>query len=94
MALSRLRTAVGDPLFVRSPAGMTPTPRATRLVASVRPLLSEVQASLREDEFDERTTRTTFYVRDVGRRRDGVYSSPALSHPRAGAKREHAERSR
>ena len=78
MALSRLRTAVGDPLFVRSPAGMTPTPRATRLVASVRPLLSEVQASLREDEFDERTTRTTFTfaMSDVG---EMVFLPPLLS---------------
>jgi DNA-binding transcriptional LysR family regulator len=78
MALNRLRTAVGDPLFVRGPAGMTPTPRATRLIRSVRPLLTEVVASLRDDEFDEKTTRSTFTfaMSDVG---EMVFLPPLLS---------------
>jgi len=78
MALNRLRAAVGDPLFVRGPAGMTPTPRASRLIASVRPLLAEVQAGLREEEFEPATTRTTFTfaMSDVG---EMVFLPPLLS---------------
>jgi len=78
MALSRLRTAVGDPLFVRGPAGMTPTPRAIRLVASARPLLTQVQAGLREEDFDPEATRTTFTfaMSDVG---EMVFLPPLLA---------------
>jgi len=78
MALSRLRTAVGDPLFVRGPAGMTPTPRAIRLVASARPLLTQVQAGLREEDFDAEATRTTFTfaMSDVG---EMVFLPPLLA---------------
>ena len=69
MALGRLRTVLGDPLYVRSPTGMTPTPRATRLVALARPLLTQVQSGLLHDEeFDATSTRTTFTfaMSDVG----------------------------
>ncbi len=78
MALNRLREAVGDPLFVRAPSGVTPTPRATRLVASVRPLIAQVQASLRDEEFDPRTSRTTFTLAmsDVG---EMVFLPPLVS---------------
>jgi len=78
MALSRLRTAVGDPLFVRGPAGMTPTPRAIRLVSSARPLLTQVQAGLREEDFDPEATRTTFTfaMSDVG---EMVFLPPLLA---------------
>jgi len=58
MALGRLRAVLGDPLYVRSPTGVTPTPRATRLVASVRPLLAQVRSGLLHDEeFDAASTR-------------------------------------
>ena len=78
MALSRLRAALGDPLFVRGPAGMMPTPRATRLVTSARPLIAHVQGGLRDDEFDPATTRTTFTfaMSDVG---EMVFLPPLLS---------------
>src|SRR5262249_3100258 len=78
MALNRLRSAVGDPLFVRGAAGMTPTPRASRLVASVRPLIAQVQDGLRDEEFDAASTRTTFTfaMSDVG---EMVFLPPLLS---------------
>ncbi len=78
MALARLRQVVGDPLFVRGPAGMVPTPRATRLVASVRPLLAQVQAGLRDEDFDPATTLTTFTfaMSDVG---EMVFLPPLLA---------------
>lgn len=78
MALNRLRTAIGDPLFVRGATGMTPTPRASRLVASVRPLIAQVRAGLRDEEFDAASTRTTFTfaMSDVG---EMVFLPPLLS---------------
>jgi len=78
MAIRRLRASVGDPLFVRGPTGMTPTPRATRLVASVRPLIAQVHAGLSDEEFEPETTRTTFTLAmsDVG---EMVFLPPLLS---------------
>src|SRR3954464_8171015 len=45
-ALNRLRYAVGDPLFVRGPAGMLPTPRATEIAPRIRAGLAQLQAAL------------------------------------------------
>jgi DNA-binding transcriptional LysR family regulator len=69
MGLRRLRTAIGDPLFVRGPKGMMPTPRAVRLLATARPLLAQVDGGLlQEEQFDPAATRTrfTFAMSDVG----------------------------
>ena len=57
---------------------MTPTPRAIRLVASARPLLTQVQAGLREEDFDAEATRTTFTfaMSDVG---EMVFLPPLLA---------------
>jgi DNA-binding transcriptional LysR family regulator len=41
--LSRLRTALHDPLFVRTPGGMKPTPRADGLIATVREALDALR---------------------------------------------------
>lgn len=41
--LGQLRTAMDDPLFVRSPTGMQPTPRAEELVGTVRQTLESVR---------------------------------------------------
>lgn len=45
-ALTRLRALFDDPLFVRSPRGMTPTPAALTLAPSVRSILDQVQGVL------------------------------------------------
>jgi len=69
MALGRLRVALGDPVFMRGPKGMTTTPRAVRLMAAVRPLVSQVDGGLlHEEQFDPASTRTTFTfaMSDVG----------------------------
>lgn len=45
-ALGRLRAALGDELFVRTPEGMAPTPQAERLAPSVRQALADLRAAL------------------------------------------------
>lgn len=50
-ALARLRYALKDELFVRTPDGMIPTPRAERIAAPVRAALQELQVTLDDDAF-------------------------------------------
>jgi DNA-binding transcriptional LysR family regulator len=50
MALRRMRTAFNDPLFIRAPRGVTPTPRAHALVRAARPVVSHLQEALRTGE--------------------------------------------
>lgn len=45
-ALNRLRALFGDPLFVRSPRGMMPTPLAQDIAPSVRSILEQVEGVL------------------------------------------------
>jgi DNA-binding transcriptional LysR family regulator len=60
-ALTRLRAVFRDPLFVRSPAGMTPTPRAEELARLIQPALDGVRAALHlAAEFDPRRSTRTF----------------------------------
>jgi DNA-binding transcriptional LysR family regulator len=47
-ALRRLRDALGDELFIRTPHGMVPTPKAERLAAPVRAALAELKEALQE----------------------------------------------
>ncbi len=49
-ALSRLRTVFGDELFVRTPQGMMPTPRAEQLVAPVQSALNRLRAAMADSE--------------------------------------------
>ena len=52
-ALARLRAAVGDPLVLRGPGGMTPTPYALRLLAPVKEALSKLREALAlQQDFD------------------------------------------
>jgi DNA-binding transcriptional LysR family regulator len=56
-ALRRLRDAFDDPLFVRHPNGIAPTPRAHALVRAARPTLDRLQHDLINDEpFDPATS--------------------------------------
>lgn len=50
-ALARLRFMLKDELFVRTPEGMRPTPRAERIAEPVRAALQELQVTLEADEF-------------------------------------------
>ncbi len=45
-ALARLRTALRDELFIRTPEGMEPTPFADRLAGPVRTALQDLQSAL------------------------------------------------
>ena len=62
-ALARLRATLGDPLLVRSPRGMTPTPRALTLEEPLREALWRLRAVVHEPvEFDPLTAQITFVV--------------------------------
>jgi DNA-binding transcriptional LysR family regulator len=50
-ALSRLRYMLKDELFIRTPDGMVPTPRAEQLAAPVRRALSDMQLALEPETF-------------------------------------------
>lgn len=69
LALGRLRKRFDDPLFVRSPAGMLPTPRCNELANSSAAALSEIDARvLHRSTFDPATSQRDFVVTmaDVG----------------------------
>jgi DNA-binding transcriptional LysR family regulator len=69
MALRKLRTTFNDPLFVRAPRGVTPTPRAHALIAVARPLVMALQQGiLAEEQFNPgaSTRPFTFALSDVG----------------------------
>jgi DNA-binding transcriptional LysR family regulator len=50
-ALSRLRHMLKDELFIRTPDGMMPTPRAEQLAAPLRRALSDMQLALEPETF-------------------------------------------
>jgi DNA-binding transcriptional LysR family regulator len=51
-ALNRLRYMLKDELFIRTPEGMVPTPRAESLAQPLRDALSEIQLALEPAAFD------------------------------------------
>ncbi len=63
-ALNRLRQTFGDPLFTRTPTGMSPTRRALELVPFVRAALHSLQQGIAlQREFDPETSQRTFNLR-------------------------------
>jgi DNA-binding transcriptional LysR family regulator len=50
-ALNRLRDLVHDPLFVRTPNGMVPTPRAEQLAGPIRQALADMAGALAPEPF-------------------------------------------
>jgi LysR family transcriptional regulator, mexEF-oprN operon transcriptional activator len=61
-ALKRLRTVLGDPLFVRSRHGVQPTARALALNEKIAPLLIQLRTALAPVEFDPATQEHTFRI--------------------------------
>jgi DNA-binding transcriptional LysR family regulator len=61
-ALTRLRHMLNDELFVRSPNGMMPTPRAEELAAPIRMALDGLQQSLEPVQFDPSKTTATVRI--------------------------------
>ena len=61
-ALSRLRYMLKDELFVRTPEGMVPTPRAEALAQPLRAALSDIQLALEPIAFDPATSDRRFVL--------------------------------
>ena len=61
--LARLRKQLGDPLFVRTPEGMQPTPRADALIVTAREVLEGLRRlSTSESRFDPATAQREFRI--------------------------------
>lgn len=70
--LSRLRTLLHDPLFVRAGGGVRPTPKADRLAEAVRQALGTLEQALSESAgFDPAQSRRLFrlHMSDIGESR-------------------------
>lgn len=68
-ALARLRTLFGDPLFVRTPRGMRPTPFAQQLAQPVHEALRLIQGALQQHAgFEPSSSSNTFrfWMSDIG----------------------------
>jgi DNA-binding transcriptional LysR family regulator len=62
-ALARLRAALGDELFVRTPEGMEPTPQAEHLAPSVRRALADLAVAVgNKATFDPKTASCDFVI--------------------------------
>jgi DNA-binding transcriptional LysR family regulator len=61
-ALARLRYAIDDDLFVRSAAGMVPTPRAMAMAAPLRNALHQIGDAIGGEPFEPATTDREFVV--------------------------------
>ena len=61
-ALTRLRYMLKDELFVRSPNGMEPTPRAELLATPIRFALDGLQQSLEPVQFEPEKATATFRI--------------------------------
>ena len=61
-ALARLRHMLKDDLFVRTPDGMCPTPRAERMEGPLRAALHELRITLEDDEFDAVRAARSFII--------------------------------
>lgn len=60
--LGRLRTQLGDPLFVRTPRGMLPTPRIEALIGDVRSALAALRQLTTPETFDPTTATREFRI--------------------------------
>ena len=69
-ALGRLRSLVKDPLFVRLPRGLQPTPYADAIAAAVAQGLGAIRGVFTETGFDPGTSKRVFRVAmtDIGER--------------------------
>lgn len=67
-ALARLRSLVKDPLFVRLPRGLQPTPYADAIAAAVAQGLGTIRGVFTETGFDPATSKRVFRIAmtDIG----------------------------
>jgi DNA-binding transcriptional LysR family regulator len=61
-ALNRLRHALKDRLFVRTPSGMIPTPRAEELALPVRKALNDLELAVEGNSFDPASADRHFMI--------------------------------
>lgn len=62
-AIARLRTRLGDPLFVRTSQGMVPTPRAERLAGPIRAALAQLRQTFEAPQtFNPATSSQRFRI--------------------------------
>lgn len=61
-ALNRLRHALKDKLFVRTPTGMVATPRAEQLAVPIRKALNDLQLAIEGDTFDPSSAERRFTI--------------------------------
>ncbi len=61
--LTRLREAIGDPLFVRAGRGLVPTPRALALRERVQTVIDDIHRVFTPDEVDFSRLRRTLTLR-------------------------------
>jgi DNA-binding transcriptional LysR family regulator len=85
-ALNRLRVQLKDQLFIRTPAGMMPTPRAEQLSVHVGRALDELKLALEPEAFLAATAEQRFTVA-VNNYAAVVLTGPAVSHCRVLAPR-------
>ena len=80
MALRKLRSNFNDPLFIRAPNGVAPTPRAHALVKASRPLLERLHEDLlSEKDFEPaQSTRVSPNSSTPGWRRGRSTTSTAM----------------
>lgn len=67
--LGRLRTALGDPLFVRTGSGVRPTPRADRMAPAIHAALRALEGAVADSAgFDPHEASKVFrlYMTDIG----------------------------
>lgn len=84
-ALTRLRLRLKDPLFIRSPGGVAPTPRAHHFALTVDAALAAVDASLGETRaFDPASSdrRFALHMSDIGQ---GEFLPVLMAHLRVHA---------
>jgi DNA-binding transcriptional LysR family regulator len=84
-ALRRLREAFDDPLFVRGPSGIVPTPRAHAIVRAARPHLQHLQEDLLKGECFDPATSTRAIVLGLSDIAEMAFLPSILHHLRAHA---------
>jgi len=83
-ALNRLRHALKDKLFIRTPSGMLPTPRAEQLALPVRKALGELQLAVEGAHFEPASAERRFTLA-VNNYAAVVAAGPILAAARAQA---------
>ena len=84
-ALRRLREAFDDPLFVRGPGGIVPTPRAHTIVRAARPHLEHLQEELLKGESFDPATSTRAIVLGLSDIAEMAFLPSILDHLRTRA---------